>query len=915
MTAILGISAFEPRSAAVLLVDGVPVAAAEEERFTRVVDDSSFPSHAVRYCLEQAGIDGSALDYVAVYEKTFQRLDRLIESHLAVAPRGLRSFARTIPGWLQQKSTLRRQLRRHFGGSAKCVFTERHEAWSASGFFPSPFERAAILTMDATGEWTSTSTGTGVTNQISLLEELRFPHSTGLLYTALARFCGLRPQLDDHKLIDLATLGKPTHADAMLAQLVDMKPDGSFRIDPCCFREAVGVGLTTSRFSKLFGGDPRQPDEPLTQREYDLAASLQSVVEKILLHIATALRERTGSSNLCLAGRIAGNPAACARLVAEGPFDEVWIQPNPHSAGALGAALFVWHQLMGHDRELGDGRSPRLSLGPEFSNEQVRGFLDGKAAAYHQLSSDSEMQDEVAELLRAGKLVGVFAGRLTFGSEAPGSRCILADPRDAAHKTRLQQRVAFREEFRGFGCVALADKAAGFFGVPEARLASPQLSVPGDKVPAAAQGDGTTRVHLVERERDPVLHGILEAFEKRTGCPALLHSGLNFDWEPLAHTPEDAYRLYMSSDLDALCLGNALLRKPETALPAEVEGTWATPPAHLVDLLACPHCGGNPLQMTADQIACGGCDATFPVVDGIPQLFWPHDGFATSGDVTEKVKSFYEDSPFPNYNDHDSIQSLVEKAMRGEYAQALDRTIPYGANVIEVGCGTGQLTNFLCVGARNIVGADLCMNSLRLAEGFRRKENLPRARFVQMNLFRPCFRPRAFDLVLVKGVLMATSDPEGGLESVFELVKPGGHIIVGLYNRYGRFFTNVRRVIFKLTGGRGQWLDPHLRNNLSPEKRRAWYRDQYFHPREVQHSIGQVLGWFDRFGIEFVRGIPNVNAFEPDMTDNLFEQSDRGNTLDHFLVQARELCRRSQEGGFFLMIGRRPLESSNGGAP
>ena len=231
--------------------------------------------------------------------------------------------------------------------------------------------------------------------------------------------------------------------------------------------------------------------------------------------------------------------------------------------------------------------------------------------------------------------------------------------------------------------------------------------------------------------------------------------------------------------------------------------------------------------------------------------------------------------------------------------------------MIEVGCGTGQLSNFLSVGNRRIVGADLCMNSLRLAEGFRREQGLTRARFVQMNLFRPCFRPRAFDVVLVKGVLMATSDPEGGLGSVFELVKPGGHIIVGLYNRYGRFFTNVRRVFFKLTGGRGQWLDPHLRKNLSAEKRRAWYRDQYFHPREVQHSIGQVLGWFERYGIEFIRGIPNVNAFEPDLTDDLFEPSSRGTVLDHFVVQARELCRRSQEGGFFLMIGRRPPENGS----
>jgi SAM-dependent methyltransferase len=362
----------------------------------------------------------------------------------------------------------------------------------------------------------------------------------------------------------------------------------------------------------------------------------------------------------------------------------------------------------------------------------------------------------------------------------------------------------------------------------------------------------------------------------------------------------------MSSDIDVLCLGHYVLEKDrQFASVAVAADQGAEAPAG--ELWASPCCQSD-LVTRGEELACAECGQTYAVEEGIPLLFAPHEGCGLEGDVTELVKSFYEKTPFPNYDEHDSLRSLIEKSRRGVYARRLNETIPYNSTVLEVGCGTGQLANFLGIACRRVIGTDLCVNSLRLAEGFRRTHGLSRVGFAQMNLFRPCFRPESFDVVLCNGVLHHTSDPRGGFQEITRLLRPGGYIVVGLYNRYGRLLNGLRRAIFRLTGGRGKWLDPHLRSSsLSEDKRRAWFADQYRHPHESTHTIGQVLGWFEECGLEFVRGVPSVQAGGSDADgENLFEGTSRGTAFDHLLVQGAQIITGGREGGFFIMIGRKP---------
>jgi SAM-dependent methyltransferase len=399
---------------------------------------------------------------------------------------------------------------------------------------------------------------------------------------------------------------------------------------------------------------------------------------------------------------------------------------------------------------------------------------------------------------------------------------------------------------------------------------------------------------------------LIEAFYRKTGCPVVVNTSFNLGWDPIVHTPKDAYDTFMSCDIDVLVLGHFVLTKPAQAswVPAEARGEsdaivrelWHSP---------CCHAG---LAAENSHVSCEKCGRNFPVEDGVPLLFWPHEGHSDPGDVTEKVKAFYEQTPFPNYDDHDSVRSLIEKSRKGIYAKKLNEAVPYNSTVLEVGCGTGQLANFLGISCRTVVGTDICLNSLRLGEEFRRKHGLHRVRFVQMNLFRPAFKPEQFDVILCNGVLHHTSDPYGGFQGLVPLLKPGGHVVVGLYNKYGRLLLDLRRVVFRLTGGRLQWLDSYLRaGQISEAKRRAWFADQYQHPHESKHTIGEVLRWFEDCGLEFVRGVPTVVAGDKGLAGaRLFEPTPPGSPWDHFLVQAQQVLGGSREGGFFLMIGRKP---------
>jgi carbamoyltransferase len=944
MTAILGISAFYHDSAAALVVDGEIVAAAQEERFTRKKYDHEFPVKSIEYCLQHAGLQPEQLDYVGFYDKPFLKFERLLETYLAYSPIGFGSFLKSMPLWLKQKLYLRREMNRglNYRYGKRYIFTEHHESHAASAFFPSPFEEAAILTLDGVGEWATASCGFGRGNEIQLLQEMRFPHSIGLLYSAFTYYTGFTVNSGEYKLMGLAPYGEPKYVDVILEKLVDLKDDGSLRMDMSYFNYCQGLTMTSKKFERLFGGPPRKPDSRITRRDMDIAASIQKVTEEVMLRSAKHIHQLTGMRKLCLAGGVALNCVGNGRILREGPFEDIWIQPAAGDAGgALGVALFIWHQLLDQPRKPKPQDSQHGSLlGPTYSDDQIEQFLDSVGATYTRFSDDAQLCNHIADRIAAGNVVGWFQGAMEFGPRALGSRSLLGDPRNPEMQTVMNVKVKFREGFRPFAPAVLAERAHEFFDVqpnresPYMLLVAPvreekrrpltsedemrqgidKLKTQRSVVPAITHVDYSARIQTVDRERHGLYYDVLESFYRKTGCPVIVNTSFNLGWDPIVCTPQDAYKTFMASDIDVLCLGHFVLTK--SSQPAFVPSSAADDPdALLADVWCSPNAQAD-LRVEQDHLVCTNSGQTFPVCDGIPQLFWPHDSIASANDVTEIVKAFYEETPFPNYDDHDSVRSLIEKSRRGQYARVLDDSIPYNSTILEVGCGTGQLANFLGISCRQVIGTDMCLNSLRLAEQFRREHGLNRVRFVQMNLFKPCFKPEQFDVVLCNGVLHHTADPWGGFQSIQRLVRPGGHIIVGLYNKYGRLLMDLRRNIFRVTGGRGKWIDAYLRSRqMSTEKRRAWFNDQYRHPHESKHTIGEVLEWFEKSGLEFVRGIPSVTANSNTWgRGNLFEPTDKGTKVDHFLVQAREILTGSREGGFFIMIGKKPARTPGLGA-
>jgi len=935
MTAILGISAFYHDSAAALVVDGEIIAANQEERFTRVKNDEAFPCKAVAACLETAGLTPEDLDYVGFYDKPYLKFERLLETYVSYAPRGFQSFAKAMPIWLKQKLWTPREMRKGLDHRyhKAFVYTEHHEAHAAGAFFPSPFEEAAILTFDGVGEWATATLGIGRGNRIELSHELRFPHSLGLLYTAFTYYTGFKVNSDEYKLMGLAPYGEPIYHDLILEKIMDLKPDGSFRLDMSYFNYPQGLTMTSEKFHDLFGGPPRKPDAEITQRDMDVAASIQRVTEEVVLRAARHAHARTGMKNLCLSGGVALNCVANGRVLREGPFDGIWIQPASGDAGsALGVALFIWHQLLENQRvpKPEDSQHGTL-LGQEFSDDEIQSFLAKTNAVYTRIDDDDALVEQVADLLANSKVVGWFQGRMEFGPRALGSRSILGDSRRPEMQSVINQKVKFREGFRPFAPAVLAEFAGEYFDCralqdsPYMLIVCPvsetkrieldragaqatgidKLHTRRSTIPAVTHVDYSARVQTVDERHGPYRR-LLEAFYRKTGCPVLVNTSFNLAWEPIVRTPREAFETFMSSDIDALCIGHHILTK--TSQPSNVSVNDESRTERILgEMLASPCCRAE-MNPGVDRFRCTSCGHAFPVEDGIPRLFWPHDSITQDGDVTEAVKSFYEETPFPNYDDHDTLRSLIDKSRRGGYAHQLQRAIPFNSTALEVGCGTGQLTNFLGISCRRVVGSDLCLNSLRLGEAFRRRHDLNRVQFVQMNLFRPAFKQEFFDVVLCNGVLHHTSDPFGGFTSLAPLVRPGGYLVIGLYNRFGRLMTDLRRQVFRLTGGRAHWIDPHLRQTpVAADKERAWFADQYRHPHESKHTIGEVMKWFQAVDFDFVRGVPSViPEGEPFPEDGLFSREPVGSALDHFLVQAAHIVTGNREGGFFVMIGQRP---------
>jgi len=591
MTAILGISAFYHDSAAALLVDGEVVAAAQEERFTRKKHDFEFPVHAIRYCLDEAGLTPEQLDYVGFYDKPFLKFERLLETYLSYAPRGFQSFLKFVPLWARQKLHLPREISRGLEGRyhKQVVFAEHHESHAASAFFPSPFDQAAILTLDGVGEWATTTYGVGQGNRIELTHEQRFPHSIGLLYSAFTYFTGFRVNSGEYKLMGLAPYGEPTYVDRIRDHLIDLKDDGSFRMDMSYFEYCEGLKMTSSKFDALFDGPPRKPESPITVREMDLAASIQEVTEEIMLRSARHVHRETGQRNLCLAGGVALNCVGNGRILREGPFDNVWIQPAAGDAGgALGVAMFIWHQLLGNARTpiQPDGQQGSL-LGPRSSPDAIKTFLDTVGAVYEKQPDDATLCDTVADLMADEKVIGWFQGRMEFGPRALGARSIIGDARSSKMQSVMNLKIKFRESFRPFAPSVLRDRVDDYFEMrpgedsPYMLLVAPvqnhrrlkssndndhergldKLKVPRSDIPAVTHVDYSARVQTVDAKRNGLYAELLRAFEKKTGCPVVINTSFNIRGEPIVCTPEHAYRCFMSTNMDVLVLERFVLLK------------------------------------------------------------------------------------------------------------------------------------------------------------------------------------------------------------------------------------------------------------------------------------------------------------------------------------------------------------------
>lgn len=609
MTTILGISAFYHDSAAALVRDGDIVAAAQEERFSRKKHDARFPQHAVRYCLEAAGVTLSQVDHIVFYDKPLVKFERLLETYLAYAPSGFRSFLASMPVWMKEKLYLKHLLRKELselGGMKEdalppLLFTEHHQSHAASAFFPSPYEKAAVMCLDGVGEWATSSVWQGEGNSLTPLWEIDFPHSLGLLYSAFTYYTGFKVNSGEYKVMGLAPYGEPKYVDTILEHVLDLKADGSFHLNMDFFNYATGLTMTNDRFHALFGGPPRKPESPLEQRHMDLAQSIQAVTEEVVLRLAKNVHKETGNEYLCLAGGVALNCVANGRILREGPFKGIWIQPAAGDAGgALGAALAIWHQYLGKERKVGgamDGMKGAY-LGPRYSNDEIRAWLDASGAKYQYLE-DAQMSERVAEILADENVVGWMQGRMEFGPRALGGRSIIGDPRSVRMQSVMNLKIKYRESFRPFAPSVRYERVSDYFvhqgPSPYMLITAPvqenirismseeeqklfgiaKLNVPRSSLPAITHVDYSARIQTVHEETNPRYHALLCAFEAKTGCPVLVNTSFNVRGEPIVRTPEDAYRCFMRTEMDYLVLENFLLAKVEQPVQEQDE-SWKT---------------------------------------------------------------------------------------------------------------------------------------------------------------------------------------------------------------------------------------------------------------------------------------------------------------------------------------------------
>lgn len=584
---ILGISAFYHDSAACLVQDGKIISAAQEERFTRIKHDHSFPEHAVKFCLDYAGLLGQDLDLVAFYDKTFLKFERILETYLAFAPIGIQSFIKAIPLWIKKKLWIKELIKDELGFEGTIIFPEHHESHAASAFFPSPFQQAAFLTVDGVGEWTTSSYGIGRDNSVKILADIQFPHSIGLLYSAFTYYTGFKVNSGEYKVMGLAPYGEPKYKDLILKELIDLKPDGSFKMNMNYFNYCAGLTMTNQKFNKLFGGPPRKSETKVTQREMDLARSVQEAIEEIILRMARHIRQETGQKYLCLAGGVALNCVANGKLLRQGWFEDIWIQPAAGDAGgALGAALFAWYQYLGNQRTA-DNKTDQMQgayLGPVFEDGKILSFLNENQIPFKKLST-KELPAAIAALIADEKVIGWFQGRMEFGPRALGARSIIGDARSPKMQETMNLKIKFRESFRPFAPSVLGDKVGEYFEIDqpspymllvanvkkerqksmteseEKLFGLEKLKILRSDLPAITHVDYSARVQTVHPETNPLYYYMIQEFEKQHGCGVIINTSFNVRGEPIVCTPADAFRCFMRTKMDYLILGEYLLDK------------------------------------------------------------------------------------------------------------------------------------------------------------------------------------------------------------------------------------------------------------------------------------------------------------------------------------------------------------------
>ncbi len=596
---ILGISAFYHDSAACLVRDGKIASAAQEERFTRKKHDFSYPQHAIQYCLKDSGLKGKDLDFVAFYEKPFIKFERILETYLAYAPLGIRSFIKAMPLWIKQKLWMKEFIKDELDFKGKIIFPQHHESHAASAFFPSPFQEAAFLTLDGVGEWTTASYGVGKDNNIQLLAEIHFPHSLGLLYSAFTYYTGFKVNSGEYKVMGLAPYGEPKYKDLILSELMDLKEDGSFKMNMEYFNYCAGLTMTNKKFEKLFEGPPRKPESRLTQRDMDLARSVQEVTEEVMLRMARHIHRETGHQNLCLAGGVALNCVGNGKILREAPFENIWIQPAAGDAGgALGAALFVWYEYLKNSRSR-DGKKDFQQgsyLGPEFKNAYLAQYLEKNQIPFT-LLNDEEIPEKIADLIADQKVIGWFQGRMEFGPRALGNRSILGDARSPHMQETMNLKIKFRESFRPFAPSVIKEHVSDYFEIyresPYMLLVAPvkkeicqemsdeqrklfgldKLHLVRSSIPAVTHVDYSARLQTVSKNDNPLFYRMIATFNDKYGCPLIINTSFNVRGEPIVCTPEDAYVCFRRTNMDYLIMGNFLIEKKEQK-PLEKDIDW-----------------------------------------------------------------------------------------------------------------------------------------------------------------------------------------------------------------------------------------------------------------------------------------------------------------------------------------------------